>query len=244
MAQTFGSFLEIAGNVVLSVLHGGKGIFTRYCVRLNPRMIANLASEPNEVSRADLIPLGLKDAVQPKRAFILCFITMMAAADFLKKSRESSEIYQPLSSKNPISYMDEDTLTIEASFFFWFNFSRFIVHATREGTLTEADQDALMTAGKILCSMIEMWTRRSASNIFASRLREYEESEQFENPVETFVRILLRSIGKRSFDEQDQPLPLDLAATAVSSSAMIYMTAILPEHLNLYKHIVQNYPMD
>ena len=40
MAQTFGSFLEIAGNVVLGVLHGGKGIFTRYCVRLNPRMSA------------------------------------------------------------------------------------------------------------------------------------------------------------------------------------------------------------
>jgi len=241
MAQTFGSFLEIGRNVVLGVLRGGKGIFTRYCVRLNPRMIANLASEPNEVSRADLIPLGLKDAVQPKRAFILCFITMMAAADFLKKSRESSGIYQ---SKNPISYMDEDTLTIEASFFFWFNFSRFIVHAIREGALTEADQDALMTAGKILCSMIEIWTRRSASNIFASRLLEYEESEQFENPIETFVRILLRSIGKRSFDEPDQPLPLDLAATAVSSSVMIYMTAMLPKHLNLYKHIVQNYPMD
>lgn len=103
----------------------------------------------------------------------------------------------------------------------------------------------LITAGKILCGMIETSTRCSASELFSRRLHEYQEKEKLETNVETFVRILLCSAGKRSFDEPDHEVNyLELAPSFLSMNTMIYMTAMLPTQLKLYKDVVQNYPMD
>jgi hypothetical protein len=66
------------------------------------------------------------------------------------------------------------------------------------------------------------------------------------------VRVLLRSLEKRTIDDPDRrldPLPsLSLSKLmsdgAVAASIMIYITAMLPAFFKTYKNVVHNYPMD
>jgi hypothetical protein len=248
-------FFAMARVIARSIFHGGTGPFASYCDRVTLRMISNTARENVDVIRSDLARLSIEEkwasrlnnAAHPKRGFVLCLVILLAARDFLRKSRNTNEFYA-LGSQNPISFMNTDVVATEASFFFWFNFSIFIRHAVRNGTLIEADKEALITAGMILCTIIQATTRRAVSELFSSRLTEYGEGQRRENPSESFVRVLLRSVEKRAVDDPDRRLDpfidLPMATTGLSMATMAYMAAMLPLHFDVYKDVTHDCPMD
>jgi hypothetical protein len=198
-----------------------RGHLTKFCERwMTPRMIHKAASDDAAPFAQNLFArrviattIGdtawtsfLANADHPKRSVVLCMVILMAAADFWKRASKQKEIYSAAKSRNPISSMHSDIIVIEGSFFFWYNFVTFIFHAVEKGELVKADKDAMIPAGALMCHIIQATTHSAINEIFAARVKDYRERESHEDPIVEFVRVLLRSVEKRTLADADRRL--------------------------------------
>lgn len=234
---------------------------TKLCERVSPRMLENAAMDDASFLRKKFnegVKRGgasdsdrawsawMRDSKHPKRTTIVYMIVSLAAADFWKEVNKITS--------NPFRSTDSDVIVAEALIFFWYNFylfvrhavRKFVRHAVRKKELIEADIQAVSAAGTTIGHVIQETTQWPVTEILSTRLDEYEYRATTENPIEVFSRVLLRSIGKKAIDDPDRCLnPLNgLDDMPIIMRAMIHVTAMLPAYWEIYKNIVQNYPMD
>ncbi len=128
--------------------------------------------------------------------------------------------------------------------FFLYNFFLFVRDAVKKKELTHADNRAVADAGTTICHVIQETTRWSIPEILGARMDEYEDRDASRNPIEAFSGVLLRSIGKQSITDPDRPNSMNLAETSIVARTMAHMAAKLPAYIEVYKNIVEHYPMD
>ena len=131
--------------------------------------------------------------------------------------------------------------------FFCYNFISFIQNAVKKEELSDSDIEAVITAGAIVGDSIQENLQISISEIFGSRMSEYESSGPSETPIEVFSRVLLRSIGKQAINDPDRAVSVpDIGdyQMPVVIRTNIYMTSMLPGYFQVYKNITEHYRMD
>ena len=181
-----------------------------------------------------------------KRSTIVYLIVSLAAADFWKEANKITDNPDLGVSDNPFKKTNSDVIVAEALIFFWYNFFLFMRHAVRNKQLTQADNQAVSAAGTTMGHVIQEATQWRIAEILGARTNEYEHRDTTENPTEVFSRVVLRSIGKQAINDPDRRLdPLrDFDHMPIVMWTMIYMTAKLPAYFEVYKNIIEHYPMD
>jgi hypothetical protein len=119
-------------------------------------------------------------------------------------------------------------------------------HAVKKKSLSQADNQAVSAAGTTVGHVIQETTEWPIVEILSARINEYEHRDTTENPTEVFSRVVLRSIGKQAINDPDRRLdPLSgLDYMPIVMTTMIHVTAKLPVYFEVYKNIIQHYPMD
>ena len=188
----------------------------------------------------------MRDIEHPKRSTIVYLIVSLAAADFWKEANKITDNPDWGVSENPFKKTNSDVIVAEAMIFFWYNFFLFVRHAVKKKELTQADVQAVSTAGTTVGHVIQETTQWPITEILGARMDEYEHCDATENPTEVFSRVVLRSIGKQAIDDTDRHLdPLNsLDYMPIIMQTTIHMTAKLPAYFEVYKNIVHHYPMD
>lgn len=189
----------------------------------------------------------MSEAEHPKRSFIVYTIISYAAADFWKEANKIPDFNPDWgASENPFKSTNSDVIVAEALMFFWYNFFNFVRYAVEKNELTEADIEAVSTAGTTIGHVIQETTQWPITEILRSRMDEYEHHDKTETPTEVFSRVALRSIGKQAINEPDRVLnPLNsLGYMPIILQTMIHMTAMLPGYFETYKNIVKHCPID
>jgi len=215
--------------------------FTAYCRRITLRTIFDTARLDTEAVRSFLVGLSpepkwhesIQNASCPKTGLLLCLIILLAAADFLKKSKQNK------APQNPINSITSDIVVIEASIFFWFALASSITSGTENGAFSELDKDASVCAGTVLCQIIQVTAQRPIAERFGARLEKYMKTEPGDLN-QAFFEILLRSVGKLTIDEPDRGADLFANHSGVSDITA-HMTAMLPTYLRLYCEIIEKY---
>jgi hypothetical protein len=215
---------------------------TEICERVSLRMIGNAAEADPSDPEFDL----KRFAKHPKRSTILHMIITLMAADFWKQTNAIADDPDRMVSANPFRSTNSDVIVAEALVFFCYNFILFTDHAVRQKELSESDTEAIITAGATVSNTIQSSLQISISEIFRSRMSEYNDDPS-RNPVEVFSRVLLRSIGKQAINDPDRAAsPLDIVdyQMPVVIRTTTYMTSMLPAYWQTYKNIVEHYSMD
>jgi len=247
-----------------------KDRLTKFCEHVTPRMMDDASSDDvksfnrnlsvtsfgrNLLASRVIATIGqaawasfIDDAEHPKRSFILGMTILMAAADFWKSRSKPNEIYSAIpGSKNLIRQINSDIAVTEASLFILHRFMYLVCDAVKKGELVEADKDACVEASEVMCLIIQATTNCAIREIYSSRLNEYSDRPGKENPIESFVRVLLRSVGKQRIGDPDRRLdspPLTFDQPLMMASTNLYMAAMLPKFFEVYSNVVHNYPMD
>jgi hypothetical protein len=178
----------------------------------------------------------MRGVEHPKRSTIVFMITSLAAAEFWKHANKITD--------NPFKKTNSDVVVAEALMFFWYHFFLFVRDAVKKNELTQADNQAVATAGTTIVHVIQETTQWPTTEIFVARMNEYEHRDTSQNPIEGFSGVLLRSIGKQSINDPDSLDPLSLDDTPIVAQTMAHMIAKLPAYIEVYKNIVEHYEMD
>lgn len=215
---------------------------TKLCDRVSLRMLENAVMADAATRHLEYMP----DVEHPKRTTILYLILSLAAADFWREANKITANPNWGACENPFKSTNSDVAITEALMFFWYNFFLFVRYAVTKNELTEADNQALSAAGIAVGQVIHETTGWRITEMFKSRMGEYEHRDKAENPAEVFARVVLRSIGKQAINEPDRLLDPSNSRdyTPIIMRTMIYMTTKLPVYFELYKSIVREYPMD
>src|SRR6266851_3472185 len=232
---------------------------TKLCQRVSVRMIGNASMDDASLIRAEFDKgskrrgnsdsdkgwsAWMRDVEHPKRSIILDLIISKAAADFWKDANKITESHDWGVSNNPFKKTNSDVIVAEALIFFWYNFFLFVRHAVIKKELTQSDNQAVSVACTTIVHTIQEATQWNMPEIFSARTDEYQDRDNSENPIEVFSRVLLRSIGKQAITDPDRRLDLSLGYVPIVTRTMIHMTSMLPAYFEVYKNIIEHYPMD
>lgn len=183
----------------------------------------------------------MRDAKHPKRSMIIYMIVSLAAAEFWKEANKKTDDPIKGVSENPFKSTNSDVIVAEALMFYLCNFYLFLRPAVRKEKLTEADVESMSVVATTIGHVIQETTQWPIVEILGSRMDEYFEAR--ENPTEVFSQVILRSIGKKSINDPDRLDP-NLNDMLISMRTIIHVTAMLPGYFEIYKKVVQHYPMD
>jgi hypothetical protein len=144
---------------------------------------------------------------------------------------------------NPFSSTNSDVIVAEALIFFFYTFIQEFIEGNK---LSVSDGEALSTAGLVINDIIQSNLQISIPELFRSRMEEYESRDESRNPVEVFSKVVLRSIGKQAINDPDRAIPLTIGdfEMPVMIRTAIFMKAMIPGYMKMYKNIVEHYPMD
>jgi hypothetical protein len=177
----------------------------------------------------------------------------MAAAEFwndtkapnTKKFFSAAANLPTVRSGNPFKSTKSDVVVAEALIFLFYNFHAFINHSVKKNELLEADLEASVPVGPSIRHTIQETTGWPLAEILSSRFSEYNRCTYSNEPVvDAFSVLVMRSIGKRAIHDPDRLPDFRNVNPQVMMWTMAYMAAHLPAYFELYKDLVDNFPMD
>jgi hypothetical protein len=218
---------------------------TKFCERVSLRMIGKAAEADPSVMRSefDTGATWMRDAKHPKRSTIIQMIILRMAADFWNHTNKITDDPDWKVSSNPFSSTNSDVVVAEALIFFFYTFIKQFID---DNELRASDGEAIGTAGVIISDIIQSNLQISIPEFFRSRMGEYESRDESQNPVEVFSSVVVRSIGKQAINDPDRAISLTMGdfEMPVMIRTAIFMKAMLPSYVKVYKNIVEHYPMD
>src|SRR5262249_45512018 len=140
------------------------------------------------------------DLKHPKRSVIIWLIMSLAAAKFWKEATTDNPDLRL--SDNPFNKTNSDIIVSEALIFFWHSFSLHVVHMKQQQQLTEADKEAVSSAGAVMMRAVKETTGWPIVGVFDARTDEYEHRNKTESSTEVFCRVILRSLGKQAINQR------------------------------------------